>query len=471
MRFLEFIKRSDRAPIQPPFAWKASVRVENLEARIVPYSLSGNAWLPYTQNGTTYNLNPQLVSISFMPDGTVESSGSNGTITSNLFATFNARWSPATWQHEILAAAQLWAQQANINFTVVSDNGTAEGGGKYQQGDPGMGDIRIGGYAMSSTYLAATYMPPGANNYSIAGDEAFNTAQSFNIGSTYDLQTVAIHEMGHSLGLDHSSVYAANMYPNYKTVQRALTNDDINGIQAIYGPRKADVYGGANNSFATAVDLTPGLDLVALDTVVNNLDLTTTSSAEYFTATAPLVTDGTLTVNVQSAGVSLLRPSVTVYAADQVTVLGSAVGTGDTGSTLSVPITGVLPGDQFYIQVTGADTTAFSTGNFGLSVSFLSASTPKVTLLNTQVLNAAVPTGGGAIALAAMDLMEIPPPAQNDHHHHHDGDDHDHEHKDTSDAHAPGDAGRGHALSPDAIDSCLEDLSSTDLSLHGHDSH
>ncbi len=410
MRFLELFPTTSR-PSPPPPSNKTCLRVEHLESRLVPYALSGNAWLPYSANLLSYNLSPQKITLSFVPDGALMTSNSNGNVTSNLFTTFNGKWSPSTWQAEILQAAQLWAQQANLNFAVVSDNGTAAGGGKYQQGDPGMGDIRIGGYNFGNTsYLAGTYLPPAVNNYSIAGDINFNTALNFNIDSTYDLQTVAIHEMGHALGLSHSSVYSANMYPSYTTLKRALTSDDIAGIQAIYGARQADVYGGANNSFSTAVDLTGQLDPTDLDTVVNNLDLTSTASAEYFTVTAPSATDGTVTVDVQSAGLSLLRPAVTVYAADQVTVLGSAVGTGYTGSTLSVPVTGVSPGDQFYIEVTGADTTAFGTGDFALALSFNSATMPAATPPNTQVPNGSVLSGGGAVNMAAMDLMEAGTP-------------------------------------------------------------
>uniref|UniRef100_V9KAV1 Matrix metalloproteinase-9 n=1 Tax=Callorhinchus milii TaxID=7868 RepID=V9KAV1_CALMI len=55
-----------------------------------------------------------------------------------------------------------------------------------------------------------------------------------NIG--YSLFLVAAHEFGHSLGLDHSTLREALMYPMYKYVDFPLHRDDIEGIQYLYGP-------------------------------------------------------------------------------------------------------------------------------------------------------------------------------------------------------------------------------------------
>jgi matrixin len=404
MRFLErFGTRVTPATSGSP-ADRACLRIEQLESRVVPYALSGNAWP-----------NPQRVTLSFVPDGTVLGSNANGPEYSNLFSTFNAQFGAAPkWQNPIISAAQGWAQESGVSVVVVPDNGTPSGQGSFQQGDPGMGDIRIGGFGFSTKYLAGTYQPPAANNNSIAGDMDFNTALASNFGSTYDLQTVALHEFGHAFGLNHSTLSSAVMWPYYTGVRQQLSTDDINGIQAIYGARQPDVYNSgaaSNGTFQTAADLTSLLGLVVPTTQVSNLDLTSTSQVEYFTVTAPLLTDGTLTVNVQSSGLSLLRPAVTVYAADQATVLGSASGAGSyNGATLSVPVTGVAPFQKFYIAVTGADSTAFGTGNYALDLSFLStAPVPAVALPNTQVANGTPLTGSGAIALAVVDLMSVDP--------------------------------------------------------------
>ena len=200
-----------------------------------------------------------------MPDGTnVAGFGSN------LFSAFNAKWSTATWEAAFQQAAATWEQVANINLVQVSDNGTPIGGGGYQQGDPAMGDIRISGLtsaALGTGLLAYTLLPPPINGGSGPGDIIVNTSQPWQINSDYDLLTVAIHEFGHALGMDHSSISTADMYATYNGIKQSLTADDTAGIDSIYGPRQPDVFmANFNNStFANAFNLVALLRLPGPD--------------------------------------------------------------------------------------------------------------------------------------------------------------------------------------------------------------
>lgn len=56
-----------------------------------------------------------------------------------------------------------------------------------------------------------------------------------------DLQSVAVHEFGHALGLGHSDVEGAVMWPSYMltTAVHNLRPDDIQGVKALYGEAPA----------------------------------------------------------------------------------------------------------------------------------------------------------------------------------------------------------------------------------------
>jgi matrix metalloproteinase-14 (membrane-inserted) len=49
------------------------------------------------------------------------------------------------------------------------------------------------------------------------------------------LETVALHELGHSLGLSHSNVKGSVMYPTYAGIHVDLSDDDRAAIQELYG--------------------------------------------------------------------------------------------------------------------------------------------------------------------------------------------------------------------------------------------
>jgi hypothetical protein len=266
-----------------------------------------------------------------------------------------------------------------------------------------MGDIRVGGFDFGdSDDLALGYMPPPVNNYSPAGDIVFNTGQVFNInGLDYDLYTVALHEVGHALGLNESGTTASVMYGTYQGLESGLFADDIAGIRSIYSngnPRSPDAYdtGSGDNSFATAANLTSLIDPNALTALVPRLNINSASDVAYYTVRAPAGTTGTLKLTVQSTGLSLLAPSVRVYNSSP-SQIASATGSGYYGSTLTLNVS-VVAGQTYYVRVARANSTAFGTGAYALSLNFGSGSLPVITPPNTQMPNGSPLNGGGGAA-------------------------------------------------------------------------
>ena len=84
--------------------------------------------------------------------------------------------------------------------------------------------------------LAHAFYPPPCGG-SFAGHMHFDEDEDWSLtgaGGTFDLETVALHEIGHLLGLEHSSDSNAIMFPTYSGVRRSLGQDDLDGIRRLY---------------------------------------------------------------------------------------------------------------------------------------------------------------------------------------------------------------------------------------------
>ncbi|XP_001635184.2 matrix metalloproteinase-16 [Nematostella vectensis] len=85
---------------------------------------------------------------------------------------------------------------------------------------------------------------PPWNNTGRSGDIHFNDDKYFSLPgyarAAYDFLWIAMHEIGHSLGLAHTGDPFSVMYTTYTAYfynrKRDLSADDIRGIQALYGP-------------------------------------------------------------------------------------------------------------------------------------------------------------------------------------------------------------------------------------------
>ncbi|KAF7134308.1 hypothetical protein RHSIM_Rhsim08G0059700 [Rhododendron simsii] len=74
--------------------------------------------------------------------------------------------------------------------------------------------------------------PPTNGRFHYNGDYSFTVNP---VAGSFHLETVALHEIGHLLGLAHSNVQEAIMWPGIPAATiKGLNDDDIQGIKTLY---------------------------------------------------------------------------------------------------------------------------------------------------------------------------------------------------------------------------------------------